>query len=568
MCGIWAFIQKDSSIQVKNSYDAFKRIQERGPDRSFYVEHGEPYNAKIGFHRLSIMDPSIKGDQPFVFDTGKRVVNVICNGEIYNFKQIAEKYNIELKSGSDCEVIPHLYIKYGIETVIKEIRGEFAFVIIDVEKESGDAEIYCSRDPLGIRPLFIFVDPEGNYINFSSELKGLVAVYNKNVVTKESVNIVKPAHYMLITRVNGEFIVQYERKYYEFPRIKKRDTYETDLDKIKKSVLDALTYSVECRMHADRPIGCALSGGLDSSSIASILANALRKEGKGRILKTFSIGLEGSTDEPYAKMAAEYIGSEHTHFKVTQDECIDAIKIIIYKIETYDLTTIRASVFQYLLCKKISQTTDIKVVFIGDVSDEVTGGYLYFHSAPSPEDAHHENVRLLTEIGEYDVKRADRGVSDNGLEARVPFSDIMFIDTYLSINPEFRVPINGVEKWLLRESLKPAGLLPDSVLYRKKEAFSDGGSSVKKSWYQIVQEHANQLYTDKYFNDKQKLYKHNPPPSKEALYYREWYESFFGENVDHIIPHYWLPKWVGNISEPSARVLQHYQNKENAEVLE
>lgn len=562
MCGIWALI----GTEPLNAHNAFKRVSKRGPDRSYYINYGKPYYITLGFHRLSIMDPSVKGDQPFSFETenvaSERILHLICNGEIYNFKKLVKKYNVELKSGSDCEVILHLYMmNLGMDKIMEELRGEFAFVIFDIEKASGNMKVFASRDPFGIRPMFMYKDD--SYVNFSSELKGLVAVYNKETFAPSCVKIVKPAHYLEFDRINGVFTEIKEHKYYVYPDLHEQ-TYPpiTDinyLEDVKQKIRNTFTESVRSKLIADRPLGALLSGGLDSSLICGIASKLLKES--GRVLKTFSVGMEGSTDEHYAKMASEYIGSEHTHIQFEQQDWLDALKHVIYTIETFDITTIRASTGQYLISKWIAENTDIKVLLIGDGSDELCSGYMYFHNAPSSLHAHYENILLLDEIGQFDVLRADRGIASNGLEARVPFLDVDFVSLYLSINPDLRVPINGVEKWLLRESFKESGVLPAEVLFRKKEAFSDGVSSVKKSWFKIIQEHAESQYSDAILQKKQKEYTHCSPPTKEALYYRECFESYFGKNVSHIIPHYWLPKWSGNITEPSARVLSVYAEK-------
>lgn len=573
MCGIWTLILKSPETQPLNAYNAFKTIENRGPDRSYYIEHNKPHNVKIGFHRLSIMDPSTKGDQPFVYEyvdveNLKHIVSVICNGEIYNYLDVAKKCDITLKSGSDCEILGELYIKYGIEKIAEEIRGEFAFVIIDMEEESGHMKFFASRDPFGIRPLYTYIDD--HMVNFSSEIKGLVPVYNKSDFDKKCLNALKPGHYMTMTRINNTFSEPIYHKYYTFPEIKdiveySQQTVTTDeLSLIKAKIVELLTKSVESRLMSDKPIGFLVSGGVDSSLLAAIANKILRKFGKKA--RTFSIGMENSTDEKYARMVAEYIGSEHTHIKLDVSKWIDTLKDVVYNVETYDKTTIRASTGQLLAAQIISMTTDIKVLMIGDGSDEICSGYLYFHKAPSAVHAHFENIRLAEEISTYDVKRADEGVSRNGLEARVPYLDVDFVDYYLSINPSLRIPkysdVTGtiLEKWLLRESFRESKLLPEEVLYRKKEAFSDGVSGTEKSWFQIIQEYVNGIYSDEYLQESQKIYNHCQPDTKEALYYRELYDAFFGDNCAHLLDKFWLPKWCGNITEPSARVLDVYKN--------
>ena len=587
MCGIWALFLKSLSATTpvggwsRNYYEAFKCLAPRGPDRSHLVEYNGNLNIKLGFHRLSIMDPSPRGDQPFTLEYEERdgagvegvegsprshIVTVVCNGEIYNFRELATRYDLTLRGGSDCEVIHLLYRKIGIERLVTELRGEFAFVLVDMEVASGDMVVYACRDPFGVRPLFVSVSP--TEINFSSELKGLVCVYNKGGSESDAdvgsdmarchVEPFRPGHYMVCRKRAGTWS---EPTYLQYYACGHRDTVvETDLSTIKGKVVELLTQAVRCRLVADRPLGCLLSGGLDSSLVAGLSAKILA--GEGRRLKTFSIGLPGGTDEKYAKMVASHIGSDHTHVSFSEKDFIEAVPEVIASIESYDITTVRASTAQYLISKWISRNTTIKVLLIGDGSDELCSGYMYFHKTPSPDHAHRENMRLLQDISCFDVLRADRGISDNGLEGRVPFLDVSFVDYYLSVDPALRVPIQGIEKWLLRESFADTGLLPREVLMRAKEGLSDACSSHKRSWFMILQEHTDRLYTDKQFHDKQKTYRHCVPPTKEALYFRELFELNFGRHVSHVIPYYWLPKWCGDITEPSARVLKVYQERQ------
>lgn len=309
-------------------------------------------------------------------------------------------------------------------------------------------------------------------------------------------------------------------------------------------------------MQADRPLGALLSGGLDSSLVVGIASRHLKKTGKK--LRTFSIGMPGGTDGPYAQKVADFCGTEHTHFELTTQDFLDAIRDVIRAIGTYDITTVRASVGQYLVCKKIRAETDITVLLIGDGSDELCSGYMYFHKAPTPQESHVENCRLLKEIGMYDVLRADRGVARHGLEARCPFLSFDFINLYLNLDCRIRVPVEGVEKWLLRRAFSPEfgeAVIPEDVRVRPKCAFSDGVSKKEKSWFQIIGEMADTMYKDEELLKAKETYKHVPPISFESLYYRKTFEEFYGSTA-HVIPHYWLPKWCGDILEPSARVLE------------
>lgn len=374
-----------------------------------------------------------------------------------------------------------------------------------------------------------------------------------------------------------------------------------------------LIMAVLKRLESDRPLGALLSGGLDSSLVVAIAAQILRLRGAPR-LRTFSIGIPGSTDRAYAEMVAKHCDTDHTHVEFTIQQFLDAIEHVVIATETWDTTSVRASVGQYLISKWIRENTNIKVLLIGDGSDELTAGYMYFHNAPSPEALHAENVRLIQDIQYYDVLRADRCVAYNGLEARVPFLDHHFVDYYLSIDPSLRVPraddcracdqksSRKIEKWLLRKSFdshpsdshpsdshpsdsqdsgttgkvatdeeftahltkmfnNEVAWLPPEVLWRKKEAFSDGVSSREKSWYQIIQEHVEELYTEEDFKHPDVQY-HIVPPTKEALHYRLLFNKHFHPQAAHVVPYYWMPKWSGdNIKDPSARVLQIYQEE-------
>jgi asparagine synthase (glutamine-hydrolysing) len=556
MCGIWLYLlNKSSNDNVINYYKSFTNLRPRGPDRSHIIELHN-YGIICGFHRLSIMDVSPKADQPFIIETENRLIYAMCNGEVYNFHELCSEYELKPKTGSDCEVIPLIYEKYGIDKLVNVLIGEYAFIVIDINKETEEVNVLVANDRFGVRPLFYSKDAHG--LNFSSELKGLYSldaskqgVYNPKYY--EYVKRFKPRTYMKIREENKKWVYE-EVEYYS---IKKIPTVIYDLEEAKIKIRESLTKAVISRLESNRPLGCMLSGGLDSSLVAGIASQELKKHGLK--LRTFSVGMPESTDEKYARMVAEHIGSEHTHIELDQSVFLDTIPQIVWITETFDITTVRASTGQYLGPKKISETTDIKVLLIGDGSDEVASGYMYFHKAPTCEEMHKENIRLVEDIHLYDGLRADRGIASNGIEARVPFLDHRFIETYLSIDAKLRMPTNGMEKWLLRDSFKDTGLLPNEVLYRKKEAFSDGISSKKKSWYEIIQEYVNELYSEEEYNNKKKEYDYLEPVSKESLYYRELFSHYYGYgNVCKVIPYYWLPKWVGATVEPSARTLKIY----------
>lgn len=539
MCGIWGLIFKKGIINYSKAFEAFNTIKHRGPDNSnFSSRYIDNFQIMSGFHRLAIHDISVNGDQPFYLQLGNRTIISMINGEIYNYAYLVEKYGLKniLKSTSDCEIIQHIYHKVGLDAMIKDLDGEFVFCIIDI---SDITKIYLGRDRFGVRPLFYSYSNDG--LGFSSEAKGLVnicsnikqfepATYNEYIIND---NTIKET---IFTYYDKDYKINYDNN---------------DIRIILPQIKRALKNSVRMMIDSDRPIGALLSGGLDSSLVVSIVSKYLKK--KEKVLRTFSIGIPGSTDKEFAKTVSEYCNTIHTHVEFTQQEFLDAVPTVIKMIETYDITTIRASVGQYLIGKWISENTNIKVLFIGDGSDEVACGYMYFHKAPSPEAAHNDAKKLLKEIHYFDVLRADRGIASNGLEARVPFLSKQFVDTYMNIHPELRIPVfdaqqqRVVEKWLLRKAFDNKKYLPDSILWRKKEAFSDGVSSEEKSWFCIIQEnikpYKNYDYPIIYL----------PPVSTESTYYRHVFDESY-PNCETLVPHYWLPSWVIT-SEPSARTL-------------
>ena len=508
----------------------------------------------LGFHRLAIIDPHSVSDQPFVTEYDTHTVYTMCNGEIYNYHELIDKYDLVPKTKSDCEVIPLLYKQFGVENLVDMIEGEFACVIVDIDNSSNQVKVCMFRDNHGVRPMFYICTDE--VLAFSSTRAGLCDIVNPKSVSQFPPDKLEIFNFSTNTRVELTSHSSLERRLFNH-HIDILITPIDSFDNILNNIMILFKRAVVSMMHADRPLGAFLSGGLDSSSVVSVAANHRHLNGHSP-LRTFSIGLKGGTDEKYARMVSKHCGTKHTHYKFTIEGLDKLIREVIYRIESYDVTTVRDSMPLYLLGKKVSEDTDIKIVLICDGSDEVTSGYLYFHNAPSPEEADQENNRLLREIHEYDVRRADRGIASNGLEARVPFLDPSFVSYYLSIDPKLRIPINGVEKWLLRSAFAKHDLLPEEVLWRKKEAFSDGVSSVDKSWYQIIQDTIYPDMSDEELRNECSKYSHCPPTSKESLYYRKIFEEFFHPESEGEVKHFWLPKWCGAIQEPSARALDIY----------
>lgn len=567
MCGIWAYLSKLGRFQHRDVdyYSAFNAIKERGPDRSRYLELNGKIPMKIGFHRLSIMDLSTRGDQPFVYETPQnKTIYALTNGEIYNHKKLIADHNLSPVSGSDCEVVPLLYMKYGFEKTISLLMGEWACIVVEIDNLTDDTILYAARDQMGVRPLFYSSDVHG--YSFSSEMKGLLPISQK-------VHTFSPTYYVKISvsKSSGQNIsglstsIDWKEWYLpSYPR-----EVSLSLPQIKSRVRELITEAVESRLDADRPIACLLSGGIDSSLVAAIAANYMKQ--KGKRIKTFSIGMPDSPDVYYAQKVADHIGSIHTVVPFIPFEGIKAIPSIIHAIESYDITTVRASTPHFLLLKWIRENTDVKVIYSGEYMDEVAGSYLYLHNAPSPNEFHKECVRLVKDIYLFDSLRADRCISRNGVEARVPFSHQPFVEFYLSLDPELRIPrpspdlgvSNKLEKALVREAFFQTGLLPDEIIIRTKNAFSDAISHESKSWYQYIEDYTNISITDSEFDSRTERYPFNTPETKEAYYFRMWFESEFKSHNTDTIPYMWLPKWCGDVKNPSARVLDVYKENIN-----
>jgi asparagine synthase (glutamine-hydrolysing) len=344
---------------------------------------------------------------------------------------------------------------------------------------------------------------------------------------------------------------------YDYPRIEPSDlSIEEQLVKIRQLFEEA----VYKRFMFERPFGVFLSGGLDSSLVAALVA----KHNAPDPIHSFSIGMEGSTDLAKARIVAEHIGSIHHEVIVTPDDMLNAIPDVIKQTETYDTTTVRASTPMYLLSKYIKENTDIVVVFSGEGSDEASGSYLYFHRAPGDEAFQEECVRLLRDLCYFDCLRCDKSTAGNGLEVRVPFLDKEFLVEYMRVPAEWKRPRDGMEKWLIRKAFDGTGLLPDEILWRKKEAFSDGVSSTEKSWFQIIQEHINSVVSDEEYIENRDKISPNPPALKESYYYRKVFDSLYPGRAS-TIPYYWLPKWSGDTKDPSARVLSIYTELDKKE---
>jgi asparagine synthase (glutamine-hydrolysing) len=507
MCGFSVFINyRPSLIELVGS-------QKRGGDDTRVVHID---NLTFVFHRLAINGIE-NGGQPFIED--KYVM--VCNGEIYNHKQLYKDHSLPPpKTKSDCEVILSLYKKYGSLSFVNDLDGVFAFVIYDATTKC----LLYSRDRYGVRPM---------YQNNNNKEFILSSTLLSNNMTQ-----VPPSYAFAYDNHLSRSV--FKINWYRKPNV-------------NMSVKDALINAVRKRMMSEKPIGCLLSGGLDSSLITSIVVKEhIRNGGKPSDIRTFSIGMKGSTDLKYARVVADFLGTTHTQWEYESDIFIKYIPDVIRDIESYDITTVRASIGNWLIARNIRETTDIKVLFNGDGSDEVCSGYLYSMNAPSLDALEQDQKDLLKNICYFDVLRSDRSISSHGIEARTPFLDKDFVNTYSKVAIAMRAPKSvpgsyqyqkyNITKWYLRKEFDDGTYLPDDVLWRTKEAFSDGVSSTDRSWHIILKD-----------------YYQSSLGTTECEMYRSIFESYFGsiESEGRIIPYYWMPKW-SDTDDPSARSLLVY----------
>jgi asparagine synthase (glutamine-hydrolysing) len=523
MCGFAVYTGSDKMLKLSVAHD-FKKVRYRGPDNSHTEDYGE--NGWMGFHRLKIIDVSNNGNQPLVH----KHIHLICNGEIYNYKSLREKYqsNFEFKSESDCEVIIPLLLDKGLKKTAQELDAEFVFVIYDADKK----KYYAGRDPVGIRPMFYGYSKYGEIL-FASEMKALHNICDE----------IKPFPPGYI--YDGDKFISYR----DIGHVEKYSSHE--IDDVCLNINRLLTKGVEKRLQADVPVGFLCSGGLDSSLVCSIAARIMDKP-----IKTFAVGIDiDPIDTKYARIVADYLGADHTEVLFPKQDIFDTLSTLIYNLETWDITTIRASMGMYIVSRYISENTDVKVLMTGEISDEIFG-YKYTDFAPSPEEFQKEAVKRIREIYLYDVLRADRSISSNGLEARVPFGDLDFVEYVMSIRPELKMNFTGIGKYLLRKSFE-GDYLPHNILYREKAAFSD---AVGHSVVDNLKAYAEELYSDEDLLVARIKYKYVPPISKESLMYRDIFEQHFAGRAS-VIKDFWMPnkEWQNcDVNDPSARVLPNY----------
>ena len=506
MCGIvCAFDLKDTSDSIRpNILKMVKKVRHRGPDWSGVYSSK---NAVMAHERLAIVDPT-SGKQPILSDDNTKAIAV--NGEIYNHLELRDNFakDYKFRTDSDCEIILALYKKNKYD-FLNQLNGIFAFALYDSDNDT----YFIARDHMGIIPLYIGWDEKGT-LYVASELKSLEGVCSK-------IELFPPGHYLESNK--GDYVKWYNPEWVEFNNVSEATTSISELH-------DSLSSAVKRQLMSDVPYGVLLSGGLDSS-ITSALAKRFSSK---RIesgdtqdawwpqLHSFSVGLKGSPDLKAAKVVSDHIGTIHHEIIFTIQEGIDALRDVIYHLETYDITTVRASTPMYLMARAI-KSLGIKMVLSGEGADELFGGYLYFHKAPSAEEFHNETVRKLNKLHQYDCLRANKALAAWGIEGRVPFLDKEFIEVAMNINPKDKmINKDRIEKWVIRKAFEE--YLPDEVLWRQKEQFSDG---VGYSWIDSLKDLVSKEITDEQMESASKKYPINPPQNKEEYYYRRIFEEHF-----------------------------------------
>jgi len=562
MCGIFLYFGKPAGYTVAQLMSlAFMKTAHRGPDSST-LRNIAP-GLFVGFHRLAIHNLTRSGDQPFEHDG----VFSVCNGEIYNHIELRRQLLLLLllegkdkDNDSDCAVLLPLYAqeKGVLHNMVRRLDGDFAFVIADTKTQ----KIHLGRDPAGVKPLFYAYTARGELI-VASEIKSILPLLT-TFEQKQKVSML-PAGTTLTFDMAAEFSyangppqpqMYWDPNTFFFPSPANADAD----DVIKRRVRDELIDAVAKRLSSDRPVGLFISGGLDSSLIAGIATRLT-----GLSLPSFAIGMPGSPDVKNAQIVADYLGTQHHTVTFDVAKGLAAVQEVIRHLETYDITTIRASVPQYLLAQYVARHTNVKVVLSGEGSDELFGGYLYSHLAPSNDALQEDSARLVRELQYFDVLRTDRTTAAHGLEVRVPFLDRDFIQLVGALPARYKNPNASsghparIEKALLREAFAHEAMIPNEILQRTKDAFSD---ACGYNWIPTLQTHCETLVSDEDFAQRALHFPHLPPPTKEAYYYRQTFEHFYpGQQT--LVPHYWLPQWVPNnkCGEPSAKILQLIVNK-------
>ena len=522
MCSIMGMEKRTIPEETLAGY--FERTKTRGPDMSRIVPVGEGW---LCFHRLAIMDLHEEGMQPFFLGAHA----LVCNGEIYGFRTYRREMEAKgyaFTSDSDCEVILPLYETYGTDC-FQMLGSEFALILYDGKA----GKFLAARDPIGIRPLFYGYDAEGRIV-FASEAKNLVGLC-------ERIMPFPPGHWY----EDGAF-----HRFQDLTDVTPAAGM-TEEEAIR-GIHDRLIASIRTRLDADAPLGFLLSGGLDSSLVCAVAARTL-----GKKIRTFAIGMDtDAIDLKYARQAADFIGAEHTEFYMTKEDVIRALPDVVALLGTWDITTIRASMGMYLCCRAIHEQTDIRVLMTGEISDELFG-YKYTDFAPGPEAFQAEAKKRIDELYMYDVLRADRCISVNSLEARVPFGDSAFVRYVMEIPPELKMNHHQMGKYLLRKAFEKDHILPEEILFREKAAFSD---AVGHSMVDDLKAYAESIYSDEAYEKRKTRYAYRTPFTKESLLYRELFEHCYPGQAE-MIADYWMPNraWEGcQVDDPSARVLANY----------
>lgn len=537
MCAILCICGNQNSTESEKSLES---LSHRGPDQTI---SNVIDNIFFGFHRLSIIDKTSNGMQPFdIKDTV-----LVCNGEIFNSESLKDEYKIQTKSKSDCEVIVYLYRQFGMKKTIQLLDGEFAFVLYDKLSK----QLFIVRDPLGVRPLFIgysFADEMHEHleiIGIASEMKALSKFPNVEQVIS--------GHYLEVDTVSKSFnCFQHFRmdimKQYMYP-------FQVSLENYQSLISLYLKNAVKKRLISDAPIGAFLSGGLDSSLISSI-AYSLNPD-----MHFFTIGLKNSVDVYASKSVVKFLKIPKSHHHIvefTVEQGFDALFNVIQCLESYDITTVRASIPQYLLSEYISKNTDIKVLLSGEGADELFSGYIYSRNAPTSKKLRKDSIRLLEELMYFDNLRTDRTTAAHGLEVRAPFLDKALVQLIMHGDPILNMCDRSIEKELLRSSFRDDHILPYSILNRRKEAFSDAVSSSTESWYISLVSMIEPFVSNQQMIEAVDVYPFNTPMTKEAYFYRSVFEKFYPER-EMTIPHFWMPRWQeDDIVDPSATILKAY----------
>jgi asparagine synthase (glutamine-hydrolysing) len=620
MCGIYFYqkfipskpkdlvIYKKSLLkELKKNEIHFSKIAHRGPDNSVFINDTSmitktttttmtqnpgytityssnkeppmsklPYHMLWGFHRLSINGQTPESNQPFFIKNCR----LICNGEIYNFRALIKEYGLEAeyKSQSDCEIIIHLYRKIGMAETLRKLDGVFALVLHDYENKC----TFIARDPVGVRSLYIASCDKNSYdtgIIVTSEMKAISDDYH-NIMQfppgcyafykdgNSPIDLYKPgiyfnAYYENLT-INQNFFYRSATSSKNSISILRSYHYniiEDTEENICANIARLFEEAVVKRLMSDRKVGALLSGGLDSSAVVAMMCRHM----PAKDLNTYSIGLKGSTDLMWARKVADYLGTNHHEVCLSEEEFLSAIKETIYQIESYDTTSVRASVPNYLISKYIFNNSDDCVIYCGDMSDEIFGSYRGFMKAKTDEEFHAENVRMVRDVCYFDLLRSDKSISGAGLEARVPFADKKFLQYVMSIPARYkRFDDTRIEKYIFRKAFQ--GLLPDDILWRRKEAFSDGVSGHGRSWFQIIREHIEgRAGEDEYYNYNRYITAmgvdakiHNKPYDAESLFYRNIFVNLFSD-CEETIPYFWRHPFCEE-KDPSARLLECYKN--------